>query len=303
LQNPHDNLCDVYVSERSPHSRKAYLAKGVTESEAQKMVKEWDREHPNAGKRKAMYDTAKGKSKRNPVTSVGWYYFSDGKALTVDGVFSKVPAKWKLFTDQEMKQLQGGKPRNASKIGTWTPAKFVDHSIHRNPEDSLDSAATLYESFHGRPGTHNTEYVDELEIATDFAELGKLVELHVTTISKTPKDVIITAPSPDGDAEDVVTLCSNPEGNQLYFVGGDQAIDLEALGFHEDDIKPHTLVGVLRQLTYRTQKGFHKFQTVDYFHDLGEETGVQPMLKYDPINRHLSVIGGQYQIKPEGIAN
>jgi len=62
-------------------------------------------------------------------------------------------------------------------------------------------------------------------------------------------------------------------------------------------------IGVLYELTYQTEKGFHKFKLTEYFHKLGEETGVQPYLIYDPNNKLLSISGGQYVVKPEGIIN
>jgi hypothetical protein len=62
-------------------------------------------------------------------------------------------------------------------------------------------------------------------------------------------------------------------------------------------------LGVLVECTYQTEKGFQNFQLTDYYHHLGEETGVQPFLLYDPNNQLLSVSGGQYEVKPEGIVN
>jgi hypothetical protein len=63
------------------------------------------------------------------------------------------------------------------------------------------------------------------------------------------------------------------------------------------------MIGVAYELTYQTEKGFQNFKLTDYYHKLGEETGVQPFLLYDPRNQLLSISGGQYQTKPEGIVN
>jgi hypothetical protein len=45
------------------------------------------------------------------------------------------------------------------------------------------------------------------------------------------------------------------------------------------------------------------FPMSDYYHHAGEESGVQPMLVYDNINRRLSIVGGQYRITLRGVEN
>ena len=120
------------------------------------------------------------------------------------------------------------------------------------------------------------------------------------------KDVTITAPdSKRFDAHKIVKLGGvvSDDGDQLYFVGGDQEIDVEKLGFKGAEVKPHMVIGVLYELTYLTRKGFDKFLPTNYYHHLGEDTGNQPMLVYDPVNKLMSVAGGEYRIKAEGIVN
>lgn len=63
------------------------------------------------------------------------------------------------------------------------------------------------------------------------------------------------------------------------------------------------ILGVLYELTYRTEKNFDHFKLTEYFHKLGEETKQKPMLEYDTLNDHLSVAGGQYHVKDVGIVN
>jgi hypothetical protein len=127
--------------------------------------------------------------------------------------------------------------------------------------------------------------------------LGELRELKVATFNK--KDVTITFAK-----SGTTKLCSNEEGTQLYIVGGDQSLDLKAMGLTGDQIdKDFVALGVIHELTYQTKKEFHKFQLVDYYHELGEETGYQPILTYDTMNKSLSISGGEYRIKPEGIVN
>lgn len=101
-----------------------------------------------------------------------------------------------------------------------------------------------------------------------------------------------------------VKLCSNEAGTQLYFVGGDQNIDevlrkVKMTGAKWE--KESMCIGVLYEATYQTRKHFHKFKLTDYWHSLGEETGNQPMLNYDFINKSMTVAGGTYHITPRGI--
>lgn len=102
-----------------------------------------------------------------------------------------------------------------------------------------------------------------------------------------------------------VLLCSNEDGTQLYFVGGDQSLPLDDLkmGSGTDWLKDHMTIGVIDEITYRTRKAHDDFEVIDYFHQLGEETGRQPLLAYDTMNQALSISGGQYKIKAEGITN
>lgn len=176
------------------------------------------------------------------------------------------------------------------------------HDNRRNPEADLSAAESLYETFHGKPSTRVTEFISEHDCPDGLAELGPLVELWVLPVKgRSEKAIKITAPDPEG--EDAVYLASDPEGTQLYFVGGDQELDLENLGFDDSEHKRRVTVGVLQELTYRTKKGFHKFKTTDYFHKLGEETGNEPFLTYDAVNGTMGVSGGAYKIEDRGIVN
>jgi hypothetical protein len=183
------------------------------------------------------------------------------------------------------------------------------NSSVRNP--ASDDAASLYETFHGSPSEHVTEYItDEFE-RTHFAELGDLIELKVETT--TGKLAPLNAPDPaDSDIESIVKLASSPDGKQLYFIGGDQEIDVEALGFGERDIRDHMVIGLVCEFTYRTQKKFDNFEDIDYYHETGEETKVKrvfddfrrkPTLLYNPIDRTMKLAGGLYEVKDVGVVN
>jgi hypothetical protein len=162
----------------------------------------------------------------------------------------------------------------------------------RNPESS---AADLYESFHGKPSEEVLEIGEEIHYHENLAGLGVLTEIKVDCFSGYSAVLKF-----DKDTQ----LCSNEEGTQLYIIGGDQSIDLKSLKFSPDEIdKEQVAVGVITEITYNTEKSFHKFKPTDYYHALGEESGHQPILTYDTRNQLLTIAGGAYKIKPEGIVN
>jgi hypothetical protein len=160
-----------------------------------------------------------------------------------------------------------------------------------------DTSADLYETFHGAPSTGELEIEEQVHAHSYLAELGTLVELKVSTLSKL--DAVI-----EFESGSRPVLCSNEDGTQLYIRGGDQSLDLDALKMGADKwLKDSMVIGVLYELTYETAKGFDKFKLTEYYHDLGEETGIQPMLVYDSLSQLMSVSGGQYKVKDVGITN
>jgi predicted nucleic-acid-binding Zn-ribbon protein len=185
----------------------------------------------------------------------------------------------------------------------WNPG-----NTRQNPESS---AAALYEEFHGRaPGEVLEISYEEHEHET-LTALGDLAQLKVLTPhgkdcvinvveTKSPKDLPDPSQLPRNER---VVLASNEAGTQLYFIGGDQAVDVEALGFKGDEVKEKMVLGVLHELTYQTEKGFDNFQLTNYYHKLGEETGHEPVLLYDTVSQLLSVSGGEYRIEDRGIVN
>jgi hypothetical protein len=190
--------------------------------------------------------------------------------------------------------------------GDQTRVLVVEPSGHaravRNPNSQhrMDDADKLYEDFHGVAPTKTTKILTQVQARSDLAELGPVVELKVHLLTD-KKHAFRYDPE---DCENAIMLCSSPDGKQLYFVGGDQSIDLGSIGMDSDEWTRDTMVlGILTMVTYRTRKGFDKFKLTDYYHELGEESGMQPLLVYDNINGLLSVAGGQYEVRPEGIVN
>ena len=124
--------------------------------------------------------------------------------------------------------------------------------------------------------------------------------------------------NPDGGP---VILCSNETGNQLYFRGGDQSLDLDSLNL-ADAARDHMVIGEVWALAYSTKKDFDEFAEIEYVHTLGLEKyhvklpakadlwedaqppkddafscGNLPTLMYDSMNKSLSIAGGIYKIE------
>ncbi len=182
-------------------------------------------------------------------------------------------------------------------------------NLRRNPEST---AADLYEEFHGTPSTEVIEVEDEVRMHGHLAGLGALIQIVVNlAVGGT---ATLDAPNPDGP--DAIFVASSEDGKQLYLSGGDQSLDLDALGFqstididHEghsyraSQIKDLMVIGKITKLTYRTQKKFDKFEEIDYYHAAGEDTKVRPILLYDTLNSSMAIAGGEYHVHADGVVN
>jgi hypothetical protein len=163
---------------------------------------------------------------------------------------------------------------------------------NRNPGDDMAEAEAMYEQFHGRPAARIIEHEETHEYRSELAELGKLLFLRI----KLPG----VGNAEFEDFGNCQVACT-PDGASIYFVGGKQQIDVEGLGIRSD--KDYIELGECTMIRYLTKKGFHNFESTDYWHKFGEEDGIRPVLAYDQINQKLFLVGGNYQVRPEGIVN
>ena len=250
-------------------------------------------------------------SQQNPDLSQA--AFDAAKQFRLSGAYSETGvanarvAKYgfsRWYNDHAKQELKG--KRKATLLKNWMEGWAASKRMEKaqsNPhfnfcgrENPESTAAELYEEFHGQPPSEIKEVVEEHYEHEWFTQLGVLVELKVATVTQLDASLKFTTDPPD--------LCSSEDGRQLYIVGGDQELDLGALKMGGDKWRKDSMtLGVLYELSYKTEKGFHQFKLTEYYHKLGEETGVQPFLLYDPNNKTLSISGGQYETKPEGIVN
>ncbi len=160
--------------------------------------------------------------------------------------------------------------------------------------DSLHGAEKLFERFHGKPADRILEYTQQFRYPDNFAELGlPLKELRVYLNDANPEFAITGF----GNCQ----VVSTPDGSNIYFIGGDQSLDLTALDIFSD--KDVVELGPCVYIKYHTVKGFHDFEPIDYWHPFGEEDGILPTLAYDRLNKTLFLLGGNYRVRPEGIVN
>jgi len=107
------------------------------------------------------------------------------------------------------------------------------------------------------------------------------------------------APDIEFDRGDRVKLSADAAGKQLYLVGGKQELPLDYLERQGFDVD-HRFVslGEAHGISYITEKKFDDFQTVEYAHELGEETGERPTVYYDREAKRILLVGGAYKIAP-----
>jgi hypothetical protein len=162
----------------------------------------------------------------------------------------------------------------------------------RNPESD---AASMYSKFHGKESEAISEFIEEEHYHGNLAALGQLIELKVYTITGLDATFCFDY---EGEPSKGVILASNEEGTALYAVGGDQSLDLASVKMDKEDyLKDSMVIGDCYFVSYFTEKDFDKFQPTIYEHELGEETGELPVLRYDSLNERIYIDGGAYVIK------
>jgi len=187
-------------------------------------------------------------------------------------------------------RIKGMSKKFAQEIVDRTPKKLRSLFMKQNPEDA---AAALSEAWHGRPARSATDVIEQVHYHGVLTDLGRLKEITVMVTERKGQKIFF-------DSE--TRLCSSENGKQLYVVGGDQSLDLEALGIEgEEAEKDCVVVGEVHSIVYVTAKehlGKTDKEVGPYEHRLGENKGVMPILIYDTLNQELGFAGGSYFIDP-----
>lgn len=251
-----------------------------------------------AGRRRA----ARGNPKKKKNTTKKQQHQRQAGERTKSNVSGPRPAKKKAKRnpsklrgkgkEEFLKRMAAGRRRAALGNPRKKAPKKNAHR-RRNSDDSLEAAERMFERFHGKKPGHVTQYEESFKYPSNFAELGELRELRIYLDEANPDFSF----KQFGKCQCVCT----PDGSNIYFLGGDQSVDLEALDIASD--KDVIELGYCNFIEYFTVKGFHDFEPTRYQHPFGEENGIEPMLAYDRLNKTLFLLGGDYRVKPEGIVN
>ncbi len=159
-------------------------------------------------------------------------------------------------------------------------------------------AEEMFAKFHGRRPTTVQDIEIRQQDRRNLAGLGQLMYLQT-------KHGI---PMKFSEHDKVIVAC-DPEGNQIYFVGGNQdlsdILEQAQINCQKDLID----VGECQYIIYTADKDFDNFQELDYQHEFGEEDvkkgekARRPRLMFDRQNRQMYLVGGAYEVKREGIVN
>jgi hypothetical protein len=183
----------------------------------------------------------------------------------------------------------------------------IEQQARKNPgrRNPVETAREKYEEFHGRPSEELIEVDTPMHVHNVLSGVGTLEKLVITTTNGRYK---VTLKGFKG------TLVAQNEDSakypQLYFEGGDQAVDLAEFGIHEPYHEMEEL-GRLEWIYYYTVKdhlGDDGGEAI-YKHRLAKKVrggaggGQKPVVLYDVRNKLLSIAGGSYTILPEGIEN
>ena len=171
------------------------------------------------------------------------------------------------------------------------PAKRRRPAKRKRNGEQLEGAAAMFKKFHGKAAS-GVKTVRQLRVTPSaLADCGKLVELVVDT-GRGGRRLPFERNS--------VRTATTGDGGQLYFVGGDQALDLKewpGVALPKDQVK----LGELASICYHTSKDFHDFKPSDYEHQFGETGKDRPDICYDVHSKRLYLVGGGYQVKRAGI--
>ena len=247
--------------------------KVVSREEAEDLQKDAARSHCNKGEYKQAMKVARQSPRR----------FARQRGMQLEGVVSRTKKKVKRKLASKILPLLQENPR----------------SRRRSRNGEVDQAKAMFSKFHGRPSTTIEQVKTRQNDRRTLAGLGVLMFLLTDRIQQWAGGKGVGLQFSESDK---VIVASDPQGNQIYFLGGNQDVSSiipKGVDQHKDFID----LGECSHIIYTTDKDFDNFEEKDYQHEFGEETGERPKLMFDCLNKQLYLIGGAYQVKREGIVN
>lgn len=181
-----------------------------------------------------------------------------------------------------------GNPRRRSK-GTG--------KARHNPVPATSVSGDSVQAYRDFHGADPTEVIAVQESARERNELAMIGDLQE-----------ISGRMADGShfcvKSDDIKLAQNPEGTQLYLVGGSQENVMRMLVRTSADTSKDLIeIGEATRVIYQTRKEMHNFERINYDHKFAEDGGIFPILFFDKLKRRMFLVGGTYQVRPEGIIN
>lgn len=267
-----------------------------------------------AGHRAARADRQSGKWNRMTREKRRAIAMAAGVSSSIAGEWAKLkfrdlPDGWHDAINARLNpvcgSIIGGEPctRDAGHRGPHLPQGATMRTRSRlrrgwQPRSANPSAASIRENFTGAPAEFVSTMNSPHMPAGDYAQLGELLALYVK-------------PKHGGQVQQInfsknrPLLVSDESARQLYFVGGDQDIS-RALGVFGAAHESAGLVelGEARRIDYKQRKEHVPDPNHDEWrHEFGEESGVRPVLWFDPRHKQLLLSGGEYVVRTEGIVN
>lgn len=253
--------------------------------------------------------------------SLGWYIW--GKLPSNEWVELGGPYATKMeVLDKSDKYISGSGlpflPYLKIETAKTAPGRLKNGLFSQSSESA---AMELARDFHGRDNKGVKEYTLASYYPKDLADLGILIELQVFADDDNGEYIPINfAPEHPDLTDDETNVVLAAKDKQLYFIGGDQEYDIEefaeAAGFDwpsEALEKDEVVLGQVKAIAYFADKhhleGPKEQKTgIPYQHEfaINEETGEQigeyPTLVYCQKDKVFKLVGGSYEILPEGIS-
>ena len=193
--------------------------------------------------------------------------------------------------------------RNGAGLPKRKPVKKVRRVTHkwkkparRGKRNPALGAKAMFEKFHGKPSTKFIDYKTAQHYHRHLADKGDLIYLKVLLPDDAPMEAVELRPRG-------VMCAMSEDGGQIYFIGGDQKLNLTKLGLASQLPKDHVVIGPVFEIEYLTEKKFDDFKPLNYFHPFGDEGGELPTLCYDVRSELMYLVGGSYQCRAEGIVD
>jgi hypothetical protein len=233
-------------------------------------------------------------------------------SVTVADALARLKPYWKVEIGNDGVELSMGRLKRSlsytDSLGSLVDREQVKRLViegnnraYKNP-GGTEASKEAFEEWHGFPATNVLDIEEVEQYRKHLADLGGMEELEVCL----PKGNKVVPIGFDHDTR----LCVSADRKQLYFVGGNQSLDLPALVelklITEDEAeKDSVVIGECKSITYYTKKVHLQGpkKPVPYMHEFGEENGTLPMLVYDRLSGKMGLSGGSYSVKDTGINN